>query len=232
MGLIYKLTCQGGKSYIGQTIQTFQKRLNNHVNGKGYCRVLKDAVGKWGIDNFKKEIIWEGDNELLSEKEKYFIAHFNTMYPNGYNLSTGGGRGERRSDDTIKRMTKKQRELIKHKNNGLLGFIIENKSKVDGRITSWTVKNNKCGCLGRFKNKDEAILFQREYTQNPEIYTNAYVKKRVPNGEGGLYYRKDRNKWVVIPHINGINVYLGSFSTREEALKLSRELLLQRGKTL
>lgn len=216
MGIIYKLTCPEGKSYIGQTIQSFQKRMNNHVYGKSYCRVLKEAIDKYGFDNFKKEIIWEGEKELILEKEKYFINHFNTMYPNGYNLSTGGGRGEHRSTNTIELMTKNQREFAKHKNNGLLGYITENRSKVDQQITSWTVKSNKYW-IGNFKTKEEALSCQRDYTQNPEKYHNIYSKKRSANGDGGIYYRKDRNKWVVIPHINGKNVYIGSYKTEEEA---------------
>ena len=234
MGLIYKLTCPGGKSYIGQTIQKFQKRMYNHIHGKNYCRALKESINKYGFENFEKDIIWEGENRVLSEKEKYFIEHFNTMYPNGYNLSTGGGRGEHRSNDTIKLMTKNQRELAKHRNNGLLGFIIENKSKVDGHITSWTVKNNKCGSLGRFKNKEEALYFQECYSQDPDKYISMYSKTRRGNGKGGVYYRKDRDKWVIMPHINGKNIYLGSYNTEEEAthaLNIHKEFL-QQGQSL
>lgn len=217
MGLIYKLTSPDGKSYIGQTIQSFRKRMNGHMYGKGYCRALKCAMNEYGFDSFKKEIIWEGENELISGKEKYFIEHFNTMDPNGYNLSSGGGRGEHRSDNTIKLMTKNQRENVKQRNNGLLGFIYENKSKIDGRITSWTVKNNNCSCLGYFKTKEEAVYFQIEYSKDPDRFIQAYSKKRVPNGEGGVYYKKNRNKWIVIPMINGKNIYLGSYETEEEA---------------
>lgn len=69
MGIIYKLTSPEGKSYIGQTIQTFNKRMSGHVHGKSYCRALKDAIEKYGFDTFQKQIIWEGDNDLISEKE-------------------------------------------------------------------------------------------------------------------------------------------------------------------
>ena len=208
-GIIYKLTCPEGKLYIGRTIQSFQKRMNGHIYGKSYCRVLKEAINKYGFENFKKEIIWEGEKEIISEKEKHFIKHFNTMYPNGYNLSTGGGRGEHRSINTIELMTKNQRELAKQKNNGLLGYIIENKS-------SWTVNSNKCW-IGNFKTKEEALSCQLDYTQDPDKYHNMYSKQRAANGDGGIYYRKDRNKWIVRTYINGKMTHLGSYKTREEA---------------
>ena len=217
MGLIYKLTCPQGKSYVGQTIQSLRKRINGHVNGKNYCRVLKEAIDEYGIYSFKKEIIWEGDNSLLAGKEKYYINHFNTMYPCGYNLSTGGGRGEHRSENTIKHMTNIQRELVKRRNNGMLGFIVANKSKVDGKITSWTLKTNNHGSIGNFKSKEEVIQFQIQYSQNPDIYLKSYVKKRSANGKGGIYYNRKKDKWIVMPYKNGKNCYIGSYNTKEEA---------------
>ena len=53
MGIIYILTSPEYKSYIGQTIQTFNKRLNDHKNGKPYCRKLKEAIDIFGLDKFK-----------------------------------------------------------------------------------------------------------------------------------------------------------------------------------
>ena len=218
MGLIYKLTSPEGKSYIGQTVQSFKKRMNGHVHGKSYCRALKCAIDEYGFDNFEKQVLWEGENELISEKEKHYIKYFNTMHPNGYNLSSGGGRGEHRCQNTIKLMTENQRKNAKLKNDGLLGYIHENKSKIDGRTTSWTLKTNNCGSLGNFKTEKEAKCFQIEYTRYPQKYLDTYSKKRVPNGEGGVYFRKERNKWVVMPMINGVNTYMGSYDTEEEAV--------------
>jgi hypothetical protein len=226
MGLIYKLTSPEGKSYIGQTVQSFKKRMNGHVHGKSYCRVLKCAIDEYGFDNFEKQVLWEGENELISEKEKYYIKYFNTMHPNGYNLSSGGGRGEHRCQNTIKLMTENQRKNAKLKNDGLLGYIHENKSKIDGRTTSWTLKTNKCGSLGNFKTEEDAKCFQIEYSRYPQKYLDTYSKKRVPNGEGGVYYRKERNKWIVMPMINGVNTYMGSYDTEEEASNILRKYKL------
>lgn len=43
-----------------------------------------------GIDNFKFEIIEQVDNLLLNEREKYWIKQYNSLAPNGYNLTVGG----------------------------------------------------------------------------------------------------------------------------------------------
>ena len=214
MGIIYKLTSPDNISYIGQTIRSINKRLYDHKNGKPYCRVLKEAINNFGFDNFKKEIIWEGDNNLLSKMEKYYIEYYNTLHPNGYNLSSGGGKGEHRSKDTVKRMIKNQRNITKNKNNGLLGYLIENKSKVDGRTTSWSFGTNTMR-WGTFKTKDEVLNFQIKYTENPDYFQEMYKPKRTKNGSGCIYQRKDRKDESWYASIS--NKYLGKFTSKEDA---------------
>lgn len=43
-----------------------------------------------GVDNFKFEIIEQIDNTRLDEREKYWIKQYNSLAPNGYNLTSGG----------------------------------------------------------------------------------------------------------------------------------------------
>ena len=212
MGIIYKITSPCGKMYIGKTIQEFNKRMNGHKYGKPYCRALKDAINEFGFDSFKKEIIWEGDNSSLCDMEKHYICTYNTLHPNGYNLSSGGGRGEHRSKDTVKLMINNQRELAKLKNDGLLGYIRENKSKKDGHTTSWSFKTNKL-TWGGFKTREDALDFQKKYTENPDIIMKTYVQKRTKNGNGCVYYRQDIKKWCLSKN----KKYIGSYETKEEA---------------
>ena len=220
MGIIYILTSPDNKSYIGQTIQELKTRMNGHKYGKSYCRALKDAISKFGFDSFKKEIIWEGDNSSLCDMEKYYICTYNTLHPNGYNLSSGGGRGEHRSKDTVKLMINNQRELAKLKNDGLLGYIVENKSKKGGHTTSWSFGTYKLK-WGGFKTREDALDFQKKYTENPDFIMKTYVQKRTKNGNGCVYYRQDRKKWCLSKN----NKYIGSYETKEEAEYARNELL-------
>jgi hypothetical protein len=43
-----------------------------------------------GLDNFQFEVIEKVDNDLLNEREKYWISKLHSLAPNGYNLSEGG----------------------------------------------------------------------------------------------------------------------------------------------
>lgn len=87
---IYKITnLLNGKIYIG-------KDTTNDNNYFGSGLLIKRSIDKFGIENFKKEIIEECEtNEILCEREKFWIKHFNsTNLDIGYNISFGGDGGD------------------------------------------------------------------------------------------------------------------------------------------
>ena len=88
---IYKITNKiNGKCYVGQTTQAVEHRFYEHCY-KNSKSAINNAIKKYGKDNFIVEIISEcsSKNELLKQ-ETFYIKSFNTIYPNGYNLTTGG----------------------------------------------------------------------------------------------------------------------------------------------
>lgn len=94
MGYIYKIQNKlNGKIYIGQTVKSLQKRFTQHKNNsnKEYFSqiVLYKAFNKYGIENFEFEGIEEVPNELLDEREKYWIEYYDSYF-NGYNSTLGG----------------------------------------------------------------------------------------------------------------------------------------------
>lgn len=84
-GFIYMYTFRNGMKYVGQTIQTIRKRTYGHRHKN--CKV--DDVIKSGA-KFEVDILSEVELEYLDDAERYCISKFNTLYPNGYNLLTGG----------------------------------------------------------------------------------------------------------------------------------------------
>ena len=94
MGYIYKITNKiNQKIYIGQTAKTIEERFQEHIiDAKKQDiknRPLYKAFNKYGIENFSIELIEECANEILSEREIYWIKYFNS-YHNGYNATLGG----------------------------------------------------------------------------------------------------------------------------------------------
>jgi len=71
-----------------------------------------------------------------------------------------------------------------------------------------------------FKTLEEAQKAQKEYTDDPDNFTLP-EPSRVGNGKAtGLYFQKNRNKWLAQPPGN---VYLGSYETKEEAERVLEE---------
>lgn len=220
MGIIYRIFCkETNKSYIGKTIQYLKKRVKQHNQSRSYCRYLSKAIKDHGWDNFEVSVLWEGSNYLLGDMEKKYISEYVTLYPYGYNMRGGGGKSEKVCDVSKSLMIEKQREISKRR-SGLLGVLIPNGH---GKVTSWSLSVPRNGTryrLGPFKTKEEAIKIQEKYTSDPDNF-ELPKSKRVGNGKGtGIYYRKDRDKWQVLPNINGKNIYLGLYRTEEEAYKV------------
>lgn len=87
--LIYCFTSPSGKKYIGQT-KDLNKRIKQHQYSKG-CINFSNAINKYGFNNFKLDILATGLTLNSScHFEKFYIKHFNTVSPNGYNLTSGG----------------------------------------------------------------------------------------------------------------------------------------------
>lgn len=83
---IYKITnLLNGKVYVGKhTCDT----IENSYMGSGVA--IKRAIKKYGLENFKKEIVCICLNENeQNEKEIFWIEKFGT-FDNGYNLTKGG----------------------------------------------------------------------------------------------------------------------------------------------
>ena len=91
---IYKITKkENGKSYIGQS-NDIERRFSEHKTKIDIP--IEIAIKKYGVDAFNFEVIEECSLDKLDEREKYWIAFYNTYKGFGYNCNEGGGnnRGE------------------------------------------------------------------------------------------------------------------------------------------
>jgi group I intron endonuclease len=93
---IYKITNKvNGKSYIGLT-NCIKTRWGHHKgmmkNGNHHSTKLRNAVAKYGMDNFTFEVLEYCNEELLSEKEIHYITLYDS-FKNGYNMNPGGDKG-------------------------------------------------------------------------------------------------------------------------------------------
>jgi hypothetical protein len=91
--IIYKITnLITLKEYVGQTTLKLSIRWTNHCQKSTGLKYLYRSICKHGKENFSIGIIDTATSiEELNTKEIYWIKELNTLAPNGYNLSLGGG---------------------------------------------------------------------------------------------------------------------------------------------
>jgi group I intron endonuclease len=77
-----------GKQYVGDHSTN---NLNDGYIGSGYPYFIR-AIKEHGKENFKREILefFDTKEEAFAAQEKYIIQ-YNTLAPNGYNISPKGG---------------------------------------------------------------------------------------------------------------------------------------------
>jgi hypothetical protein len=87
------MTSPAGKSYIGITTGTLINRMQRHrvSANTGSPYAIHCAIRKYGFKAFVIEVLNEEvDLNKLNALEGEAIVEHKTLYPNGYNLTTGG----------------------------------------------------------------------------------------------------------------------------------------------
>ena len=108
IGNIYIITnTTTNKQYIGQTVSHrknhnkyrpfgYEGRFKDHISEaicntkKKQCNYLNNSIRQYGKEVFKVELITTCNKEELDTLEELYIKQYNTLYPNGYNLTKGG----------------------------------------------------------------------------------------------------------------------------------------------
>jgi group I intron endonuclease len=108
---IYKITNTiTNKIYVGQTSLSVEDRFAQHLKNakRKVNRRLYDSINYHGVDNFVIEVI--EDKVALSDvddRERYWIKTLNTVMPNGYNMTDGGGGG-----NTLRCWSEEERRVL------------------------------------------------------------------------------------------------------------------------
>ena len=80
------------KVYIGKTVSTINERYKKHIS-EAFTELsnytIHKAMRKYGLEHFQVKKLEECNYEEASNKEKYWIAYYDS-YNNGYNETLGG----------------------------------------------------------------------------------------------------------------------------------------------
>ncbi|NIO45016.1 MAG: hypothetical protein GTN36_05700 [Candidatus Aenigmarchaeota archaeon] len=184
-GEIYLITCIiNNKKYIGQAY-SYQKnglkhgalkRFKNHISqskGKNWnkkCRALYSAMRKYGEEKFTVKILKIVRKNKMDDCEKQFIKQYNTLCPNGYNLTEGGSNG-RRCEDTCKKISE-----------GLKGHKISDKTR---KKISESLQGSKHPNWGK-KHKPETLkrMSEKQKGEKHPMYGKTHTmesRKKISN---------------------------------------------------
>jgi group I intron endonuclease len=115
-GVVYLMVnTTTGKKYVGQTLShrknrdryrpfgaegRFRDHISEATNNtkRKQCTYLNNAIRLYGPDAFIVSVLESCDRLLLDSRESHYISEMNTLFPNGYNLTTGGKPGGRKID--------------------------------------------------------------------------------------------------------------------------------------
>ena len=195
MALIYKITNRvNNKVYIGQTTQPLYKRWWRHCHN-GKKSVIGSAIAKYGKENFTIEVIDTGTSlEELNEKEIYWINHYNSISPNGYNIA-GGGRNHIVTDALRKRLS----EVHKGKGCGADNpFYGRHHTEEAKRIFSARNKNNNYAPRRKVICVETGIIYESiaSATRQTKINNIGYACKGKIKHAGGYHWQYYDNEEV------------------------------------
>lgn len=111
------------KKYIGKRMCCCDIQFDEYL---GSGTILKQAIKKYGKENFEKEILEICENaQECNEAEKYWIKYFNAVEDdNFYNIALGGDGGDTYSgldEETLQKIKNKKSERFSGENNPMYG---------------------------------------------------------------------------------------------------------------
>ena len=120
MPYIYRIKNKiDGKCYIGTTKeQDVNTRWKHHLAPSSGCIIMRDAIHKYGVDNFIFEVLIICFEEDMYIYEREYIKKYNSVSPNGYNILEGGKGGgfvgKTHTEEERKRMSDRTKLLWKN----------------------------------------------------------------------------------------------------------------------
>lgn len=175
MGYIYRITnLINNKSYIGysKNYKIRWKQHENSINTNGGCTVLKQAILKYGLENFKFELMIICFDEAMGSIEIEYIKKYNTQVPNGYNISSGGTAtcgftGKKHTEETKLKLS----NYFKNKYNSL-----ERKTKLSLQAKKqFSIEENRKKMSDIIKNSTN---FKKALNSMKELKIGPYTEKK------------------------------------------------------
>ena len=174
-----------GKQYVGD-------HSTNDLNDKylGSGTLIKKAISKYDLSNFKKEIleICESKKEAFNKQEKY-INKYNTLSPNGYNISPTGGtwNGGFHSDSSKQKISKS----TAGKKNGMYGKKHSKETK-----DKWSKNRKGSGSYMYGKTGEDCPNFGMKHSKETKDKWSKQRKGKTSGEKNGMFRKSNYSIWL------------------------------------
>ena len=198
--LIYKTTnLVNGKIYIGQDTK-------NNANYLGSGDLIKRAIKKYGIINFKKEILCfcETQKELNEMEQKFILENNSTDKSIGYNICVGGTNGTMLNRKHSKE-TKQQMSEIR---TGIV-FTDEHKKNLSKAHKGKTISD---------ETKEKMSKSQKLVKRTP---MSEETKEKIRNTKKGVKLSEETKKKMSESHKGEKNHFYGKTHSEKTITKIS-----------
>lgn len=185
------------KRYIGLTREAnpSDRWGANGINYKN-CPCFYNAIQKYGWNNFEHLILKENLSEEDAEYwEKYYIKTYNTVSPNGYNLTYGGEHKKEISDITRQRLRDSHKgqiiseETKKKMSNNRMGHIGYNRKAVkmyDKKTKKYIRSFTSCTEASEFLNNKHAYSHIGKVCNGERLSAYGYIWRWAEDGRDDL----------------------------------------------
>lgn len=99
-----------GKVYVGQSKNVKTRKVQHERGDTTNSRRFHNAMIKHGPDGFRWTVLEICTQESLNEREAYWVNKLESLYPNGYNLTSGGGAFQKHHPETIEKFSQNQKK--------------------------------------------------------------------------------------------------------------------------
>lgn len=237
------------KKLMVELKKKFHPELNIPVNPSGYCTSLYSACQKYGFRSFTWTILESNiPDNLLDEKEDFYILKHNSLVPNGYNLKINNTIQssefiKKYSDESCRKMS--ESSIISMRNNlekyrkahkeleGVPQFVTYFKS---GGIRGYRILNHPDCTFKQFADAETDILILKQKTlQFLELCkTTKYKsiqKQKLDRGVPKNIIEQKPDEFLVCFTYNG-NRYTKYFGSNPKEPRFNNTTLSHREKNL
>lgn len=219
---VYKTTnILNNKIYVGFHMLGSK---DSYYLGSGLA--LKAAIKKYGKENFKREIIYNGSAEKCLELEEFIVDGEFCARADTYNISNGGAIMHLNEESRLKQADARRNAYHKLPD--------EKKEEIKAHLESYRNSISKERWEEIYKKRDEKCRNDHEFVKNQQIHLESIRKMAAESKSKGTWYTPVGSFKNLYPAARANNIAastLERFCLNPDKINKSNKNIFEKGKT-